>query len=366
MGAAAIPKRRWALRCPLPAGRIKYDNRVLTGDSSRLRRRLAKTIGLSLIGIAGVILVVGAAAFWRLTQGPISLNFIRDRIQTEINASLGGMAVKLGGVVIERDRETGIPHFRLRNVELADQSGEIIARAPRAAVAVDGSALLRGAVVAKQIDLIGPRILVKRNLNGEFELGFGKPLPSAGEPETGGKSDLTQAQAPVAPETRGGKLLDFLSGRLPGEDATSASIASLDAVVVSDAAIQLLDEVNGSVWNIPKASLTFKRMPYGFAFFSEAAIASGERPWHTELSASYRRETGTFSVSARIFDLVISDLADDVFALSQLAQVETAAGRTCRIRDHGKRADPQSLGGIFRSGRPGRFPRLHLGAPHRR
>ncbi|CAN5136541.1 DUF3971 domain-containing protein [soil metagenome] len=269
--------------------------------------------------------MVGAAVFWRLTQGPISLNFVRENIQAEINASLGGMSVKLGGVVIERDAKTGVPHLRLRNVELADQSGEIIARAPRAAVAIDGSALLRGSVVAKQIDLIGPRILVKRNIRGEFELGFGLPAGQAegnGETANSGKADMEQAELPLAPEVRGGTLLDFLSGKLPGEPSANASIASLDAVVVTDAAIQLLDEVNGSVWNIPKASLAFKRMPFGFAFFSEASVASGDRPWHTELSASYRRDTGTFSVSARIFDLVIADLADEVFALSKLAQVK--------------------------------------------
>lgn len=286
-----------------------------------MRRRLAKTIGLSLVAFAAIVMVIGAAAFWRLSQGPISLNFIRDRIQAEINGSLGGMSVKLGGVVIERDLKTGVPHFRLRNVELSDSEGRVIARAPRAAVAVDGTFLLRGSLVAKQIELIGPRILVKRNIQGEFELGFGKMLESAGGNRAGeaGKADLEEGA--LAAETRGATLLNFLSGKLPGE-AASSTIASLDAVVISDAAIQLLDEINGSVWNIPQASLTFKRMPYGFAFFSEASIASGAEPWHTELSASYRRETGTFSVSARIFDLVIADLADDVFALSQLAQVK--------------------------------------------
>src|SRR5262249_13700809 len=59
----------------------------------------------------------------------------------------------------------------------------------------------------------------------------------------------------------------------------------------------------------------------GFALFADASIASGGVPWRTEISASYRKESRTFAVSARIFDLVPADISDEIFALSKLAQV---------------------------------------------
>lgn len=271
-----------------------------------------------------IVVVAGGVFFVRLMSGPVSLDFMRDRIQAQINANLGGgLKVNLEGVMIERDADTGMPHFRLRNVELADPQGEVIARAPKAAIGVDGSDLMSGTVVPKQIELIGPRIVARRTLGGGFKLGFDEHRTADGTEDASGKSNQETNLQQVAPETQGGTVIDFLSGATPGSEEANARMASLDSILISDAVIQLVDEINGTSWSIPKASLAFKRMPYGFTLFSEARIASsGDRPWRAEISASYRRESKSFAVSARVTDLVPADIADDIFALSKLAQVK--------------------------------------------
>jgi hypothetical protein len=289
-----------------------------------------KRAALSLAAFLAIIVTAGAALYWRLSEGPVSLDFMRERIQARINQNLGGLQVRLAGVIIERDARTGMPHFRLRNIELLDPDGQTIARAPKAAVGVDGSALLGGRVVPLQIELIGPRILIRRNLNGSFDLGFG-PAPAPEdeavtldhEEKAGatGKSDQEPGFGQIAPETRGATLIDFLSGTIPGNDSANEAIANLNTVLVSNAAIQLFDEANGATWYAPTANLAFKRMSYGFTLFADASIASGGVPWRTEVSASYRKETRSFAVSARIFDLVPADVSDEIFALSKLAQV---------------------------------------------
>lgn len=272
-----------------------------------------------LLGFVAIAVVAGAVFFALLMNGPVSLDFMRDRIQAEINDNLGGgLKVSLEGVMIERDAHTGMPHFRLRNVELVDPQGAVIARAPKAAIGVDGSDLMSGTVVPKQIELIGPRIVARRTLGGGFKLGFDEHRTGENPKDASGKSNQETNLQQVPPETQGGTVIDFLSG----SEEASAAMASLDAILVSDAVIQLVDEVNGTSWNVPRASLAFKRMPYGFTFFSEAKIASsGDRPWRAEISASYRRERKSFAVSARITDLVPADIADDIFALSKLTQV---------------------------------------------
>lgn len=277
-----------------------------------------------LVGLVAIVVVAGGALFIWLMNGPVSLDFMRDRIQAEINSNLaGGLKVNLEGVMIERDAETGMPHFRLRNVELADPQGEVIARAPKAAIGVDGSNLMSGTVVPKQIELIGPRIVVRRTLGGGFKLGFDEHRAAEGTKDASGKSNQETNLQQVAPETQGGTVIDFLSGAAPGSQEANAAMASLDSILISDAVIQLVDEINGTSWSVPKASLAFKRMPYGFTLFSEARIASsGDTPWRAEISASYRRERKSFAVSARVTDLVPADIADDIFALSKLAQVK--------------------------------------------
>lgn len=270
-----------------------------------------------------IVVVVGAVFFVRLMSGPVSLDFMRDRIQAQINSNLaGGLKVHLEGVMIERDPANGMPHFRLRNVELADAQGQVIARAPKAAIGVDGSDLMSGAVVPKQIELIGPRIVARRTLGGGFKLGFDEHSGAGGGKDATGKSDQETSLQQVPPETQGGTVIDFLSGVTPGSEEANSTMASLDAILVSDAVIQLVDEINGTSWSVPKASLAFKRMPYGFTLFAEAEIASGGDPWRAEISASYRRERKSFAVSARVTDLVPANIADDIFALSKLAQVK--------------------------------------------
>lgn len=281
-------------------------------------RRFWKTTALILLSLTAVIIVVGGALFIRLMMGPVSLDFMRDSIQSRINSNLGGLRVRLDGVLVERDARTGMPHFRLRNVELTDPQGEVIARAPKAAIGVDGSELMGGTVVPKQIELIGPRIVVRRTVGGGFKLGFDEHQAADGPNNGSGKSNQESNLQQIAPETQGATVIDFLSG----SERATATIASLDSILVSDAAIQLVDEINSTSFNIPKASLAFKRMPYGFTFFSEAAIASGGEPWRAEISASYRRERKSFAVSARVSDLVPANIADEIFALSKLAQVK--------------------------------------------
>ena len=289
-------------------------------------RRLLKTAALSILALVTIAMIASAAIIWRVSQGPLALNFMRDRIQREINANLGGMTVRLAGVILERDSSSGMPHFRLRNVELFDPSGEIIARAPRAAIGFDGQAIFAGKFTPKQIELIGPRVVVKRTLGGDFQLGFGDASSEpdiAAQGQSGGKTDQGASEntiGGIAPETTGSALIDFLSGSMP--DAANASIESLDRVIVSNAAIMLYDEVNSATWYMPKVNLAIRRMNYGFTLFSDAQVASGGEPWRAELSASFRKEDKSFSVSGRIFDLVPADIADEVFALSKLAQVK--------------------------------------------
>ena len=55
----------------------------------------------------------------------------------------------------------------------------------------------------------------------------------------------------------GGSIIGVLAGG-PG---APTSMSSIDDIRVTDASIQLFDEANDAIWNIPKAQLAFRRMP---------------------------------------------------------------------------------------------------------
>ncbi len=279
---------------------------------------------LALLSITAAMVIVGAAFFWRLSQGPVSLDFMTKRIEAEINKSLSGMSVKMGGAIFELDPKTSVPHFRLRDIVLLDQSGNLIARSKRAAIGFDGGALLTASLVPQELELIGSRIFIKRQLDGGLALGFGSPPAAEDEVvtmegtsgEEGGSKDNRENQQSIATSTNARSLIDILSG-----NGAASSVSSLKDIRITDASIQLFDEANQSNWFAPEADLTFRRMPYGFVVFAKAAVASGASPWRTEISANYRTESKSFAVSARIEDLVPANVSDKIFALAQFARV---------------------------------------------
>ncbi|HUR42627.1 MAG TPA: AsmA-like C-terminal domain-containing protein [Aestuariivirga sp.] len=296
-----------------------------------MRRKALKITAYGAMAILLAGLVVVGAFYVRLWQGPVSLNFMTGTIQTQINNSLSGMSVAIDGALIERAPGSGVPHFRLRNIILRDVNGNMIARAPRAAIGVQESSLFAGAIVPKSLELIGPRIFIKRTFAGGMELGFGAPAAASeetvviasdppGQAVTDGKGGQ---QVPGAADVTGVTGTSLI-GVLAGGPGTATSMSSIDDIRITDASIQLFDEANDAVWNIPEAQLAFRRMPYGFAVVTNADIANGNQAgtWHAEISASYRRESKSFSISARLSDLVPANISDEIFALSQLARVK--------------------------------------------
>jgi hypothetical protein len=299
--------------------------------------RVGKFLAYFLLTVVALCAVAGVALYARLAQGPVALSFLAPTVQNKINANLSGVQVRIADVIIEREAGSGRPNLRLKEITLTDRTGTVIARAPRATIGVDGAALFTGQVVPTRLELIGARILVQRRRDGSFQLGFAD-TDLAGESKSGateqpGAADQpADAQPPeavpqkaIAPaeqtsEVEADSMLDFLNQELV--DAKSGAVARIDAVEVSRASITFYDEPSRSVWFAPQANLVFKRAPYGFALFADAQIASGAQPWRTEIAATYRANSESFNLSARIFDLVPAEIADDVFALSRLAQVK--------------------------------------------
>ena len=122
-----------------------------------------------------------------------------------------------------------------------------------------------------------------------------------------------------------------------------------DDIRVTGASIQLFDEANQANWFAPQADLTFKKMPYGFVIFAKASVASGGTPWRTEISTTYRTQSRTFAVSARIEELVPANVSDEIFARAQFAKVDVP------LSGHAK-MEISDTGAVIRRLRNSRLP----------
>jgi hypothetical protein len=284
-----------------------------------LRRKLAKITAWSFLAVFLVILLGIGAFAWKLSQGPIAISFLNNRIEQAINAQLKDMKVKLGTAVLELDPKSNVPHVRFRNLVLSDSSGAVLASAPRAAVTLDSSALWSGKIAARSLELIGPKISARRNIDGTVELGVGGQDLGNGESsvDQNGKSDrIGEAFTEVTNQTSGAKLIAILDDR-----SANGALSSLEDIRVSAATINVYDDANSANWFAPNADLTFRKMPYGFVVLAKAEVDTAKDPWHTEFSVTYHHEQKNFAVSATVDNVVPADVADKIFALSQFAKV---------------------------------------------
>jgi Protein of unknown function len=288
-----------------------------------VRRKVLK-FGLLTILLVFALVALGVAAFlWRINQGPISVSFLNSRIEAAVNDQLKDMKVTLGGAILEVDSKTSTPHLRFRNLVLTDTAGYVIASSPRAAVTLDSAALLTGKITTRGLELIGPKISARRNVDGSVELGVVGEEQEANEPasavpspqSTDGKTDQNAATA--IPQSNGAKLIALLDAR-EGSD----SLSTLQDIRITDASLTLFDDANSANWVAPKVDLTFRKMPYGFVVLAKADVASNGEPWHTEFSIAYKHDTKTFNVSSTVDNLVLANVAEKIFALSQFAKIK--------------------------------------------
>jgi len=181
-----LPERGRALvkRVPEP---VQLEFRKMSSRGAHLCREIFA--GVMVVGL--VLIVFG---YGRLGRGPISLPSLVPVIETAINGELSDLHVKIDDAVLQRSAEGPGVLFRLRNIRLIDNNGQIVAQSPLAAIGMSGSALLTGRLAPGSVDFIGPRLLLFQTADRGLALSFSKTeipevealrgsLPPSGEAE---------------------------------------------------------------------------------------------------------------------------------------------------------------------------------------
>jgi hypothetical protein len=293
-----------------------------------LTRRIAKITVLCVLSCVALCAIVAGALFWRLSQGPVSLASVTPGIEEGVNKRLSGLKLDLGEAFLELDPGTYVPTVRFRNVTLMDGERKLIASAPKAAVTLDRTAILSGEIVPVDLELIGPSVKGRRNLDGGFELGIvGEALPTdqtveVTDFETGDDAGTPKSDLGGSGPTADGRSAPNIIPQLVKlfDQGNSSSLSTLKDIRISKARVTLYDEANDSTWFAPQTELTFRRMPYGFVMLATADVASISEPWRAEVSATYRRAEKKFEINARVANIVPAHVAQQIYAFSQFAK----------------------------------------------
>ncbi len=241
----------------------------------RLTRRLL-TVAVTLAVLCAVLLT---GFVWRLSQGPIEIAWLVQRIESMVNTSESPTTITVGSAALAWD---GFQHglrspidLRLTDIVVADRDKGSRLRIPRADLLLSVSHLFRLRFAPTAIEIDGPRFTLVRAHDGTLSLDLGALQETADR-----KADPTVV--PAAPPTAAVALSDILrelSEPIGDADATDI-YGHLRLLRVRDAAIIVRDHSLRTTWTIPTAELELRRRPTGGvdATASMTVALGDERP----------------------------------------------------------------------------------------
>jgi hypothetical protein len=258
--------------------------RLAEFSHGRRVRHLTVALGV----LVTVVAVVMGALFYRLSSGPIALDFATDWLAAAIKENLGSRYnVEVGGTVLERD-ENGRAALRIRDIMVRDGDGVVVASAPRAEVGLASFSLLSGHPRAESLNLVGAELSVRVEQNGDvtiFAAADKRPLaraPMLAAAEAQPLQDIATggigaASSPAS--TRGG--LDNLAAVLTWLDSVSAlglDGRDLSEVGLKSGSLVVEDLRNGQQSKFEKINLSLTRLSAGEVVL-RISSDNPDRPW---------------------------------------------------------------------------------------
>ncbi len=275
-----------------------------------------EVLGALALGLAVVVAGLG----WRLSQGPVSLAFLKPYLEQALDDSRSQFRLTVGEPKLIWSRWNRLIDLRTTDVKLLDRAGKVLATAPQMSLKLSVRALARGMLAPTSIELLGARATVIRTAAGGYRLALGPP--GAGN----------------------GDMLERIVEVLLAAPDRSRTLGYLRRVSIVGAQLDVEDRQLGLAWTAPRADVIFARDRNGIRVDGELAMTFGGSKPHLSATAIYRRADGTVRAEAHFSDVRPASLAARFPQLAALAPVELPlAGRLDATFD----SDGALVGGGF-------------------
>jgi hypothetical protein len=245
-----------------------------------------------------LLALVAGGLWWRLSMGPIVLDFATPWLADAVEQNFGDdHQVTIGGTQIERD-ESGDVALRIRDIVVHDPDGTVVASAPKAEIGLSGTALLVGRIRATSLNLVGAELKVRIETVGRVTVFAGaetRPIattpaatavPALPGHDTPPAHDVSPPTGQVSPDPPGGKAYKEIAALLAWIDGLGAS--GLDGYELSQLGLKggnltVDDQRNGKRWTFSRINLSLKRPSQGGIEF-RLGSETPERPWQIRAS----------------------------------------------------------------------------------
>ena len=267
---------------------------------------LATVLALGTLGLIGAGLLL-----FRLSQGPISIDNFRSRIEAELDTRIGhGYDFRFGEAAIERGRNG--PSLAFAGLILKDASGQTIVAAPRAEVSIDLLWLLIGQIKPTRLELFDLEVRLSILGDGTVSVSAGtEPVvlsaPGRTAPETQAPGD-GQIAAPSNSRLAAMRpMADALRAMLDMAVGTDSPIGSLRRVGISRGKLAFEDQITGQATSFNSLEFVFEKRR-STAHLSLSADGPNRR-WQVEAGT-----TGAAGAE-RALDVEVRDVSLDEIAL---------------------------------------------------
>jgi hypothetical protein len=289
-----------------------------------IRRTTVLFLEVLLAVVVLAVVAVGAFA-WRLSDGPIEIDWARAHLSEALSDPDAGIRTEIGRATLEMSTWDRAFDVVAEDVRVLDQQGAVRARIGAISVALSPEALLAGRLAPKRIDVLNPVVTVVKGADGNWTL-------TPNDPQTG------KAQDPV-------DLAEMLGPMVEGRP-TSGALSYLRAAELRGATVRLVDDARARTQLLTGVSGGIELVADGMSFrMSGRARWADADPTPVSLVGDYRPETDRVTAELRFDALPPSSLPALDRRLARFSDLDVPLSGMVEMTS---RSDGEGLGGRIR------------------
>ncbi|MFQ5764038.1 MAG: AsmA-like C-terminal region-containing protein [Rhodospirillales bacterium] len=241
----------------------------------RTFRGIIQLLGGLGAGLAIILMVVA----WQLSSGPISLAFLSPYITDAVNSGQRNFKLTMKDTILTWAGWERTLDIRVLGVKVLRPDGSLVGSVPEVSFSLSGKALVSGLFAPKSIELFGPRLRVRREYSGAFDIGFLE----------------TEAQSTDFAQRLFNQLL-----AAPDPDNAMSYLTRLEIV---SAEVTLDDELLGKSWVTPSAHVSLRRDATGIKGDVDLELDIDNRQTEFTVSGGYQTALKRFNLAVNFNDV---------------------------------------------------------------
>ncbi len=263
--------------------------------------RIVVRVAQFFVTLAVGLAILVSLAVWRLSKGPVSLNFLTPVIESSLAARDMPFAVQVDDTTLVWGGWHRVFDLRGVNVRIFGSDGKIVALLPEVSIGLSLKGLLHGDLAVSRLDVFGLRAVLARHRDGRFDISTpveSKDAPSAGE-----------------------SFADVASNVLRSIRERRAPFQYLRRLSVLSAKMRYVDELNEQIWTMPAADMITVFGPALIETRFNLVVENGGDRAQLAASVLQDRKSGRIGGRTEFKRLEPTMIARAVPQLSQLAGV---------------------------------------------